>query len=191
MMCRPTQSTPATDTTDDAALMQCCRDDDPAAFRLLIERHQDKLVNFFGRMGVHNDSEDLTQETFLKIFRYRHRYRKRAKFTTYLYSVARNVYIDYARKAGRRQKGLQQLTIEQQVADDIASHKRVNTANDQEIAAALDCLSPKLRMVVVLAFFEGQDYRTIGRILKVPVGTVKSRMHMAIGRLRFFMKNQA
>lgn len=186
----PLRSTSRTaETTDDSVLMQHCRDGDLEAFRLLVERHQEKLVNFFGRMGVHNEKEDLAQETFLKIFRSRHRYRKRAKFTTFLYIVARNVYFDYVRKTGRRQSALHALTSERKISDEAIASKSLRSDHRHDVEAALDGLSPKLRMVVVLAFFEGQDYRTISRILKVPMGTVKSRMHLAMNQLRHFFKD--
>ncbi len=69
-----------------------------AAFTELVHRHQNSLLNFFVRMGASSDGEDLVQETFVRLFRYRQKYQPTARFRTFLYHVARRVWADRARK---------------------------------------------------------------------------------------------
>ena len=75
---------------------------DRDAFELLVRRHHQPLLNFFLRMGVDRDAEDLVQQTFIRLYNYRQRYRPSAKFTTFLYLLARQVWVDELRRRGRR-----------------------------------------------------------------------------------------
>ena len=88
---------------DDVALMARIRHEDPDAFQRLVERHQRALLNFFARMGASNHSEDLAQETFVRLWNYRKKYKPKAKFTTFLYTLARHAWLDHLRKHSRFQ----------------------------------------------------------------------------------------
>ncbi|MGQ9662388.1 MAG: RNA polymerase sigma factor [Kiritimatiellia bacterium] len=88
----------------DADLMLEVADGSEEAFAELIRRHQDSLLNFFVRMGAHYHAEDLVQETFLRIFRWRKRYRPTARFRTFLYVVARHVWVDNCRRLFTRER---------------------------------------------------------------------------------------
>ena len=101
------------DRMDDAELMLRVRgQDDEAAFALLVSRHQKSLLNFFARSGVQYDSEDLVQQTFLRLYRYRQRYVATAKFTTFLFLLARQVWIDELRRRQRRERLIERLVVE-------------------------------------------------------------------------------
>src|SRR4051812_39682818 len=78
----------------DAARMLEVAGGSEAAFTELVQRHQNALLNFFARMGVSCDGEDLVQETFVRLFRYRARYRPTAPFSGFLYHIARQVWAD-------------------------------------------------------------------------------------------------
>ena len=91
---------------EDAELMSRAARDDMEAFATLVSRHEKGLVNFFARCGVQSDVEDLAQLTFLKLHRVRHRYRPTAKFTTFLYLLARQVMLDSVRAAGRLRRSI-------------------------------------------------------------------------------------
>lgn len=166
---------------EDVALMLRVKAGDREAFEPLVRRHRQPLLNFFARMGAYRDAEDMAQDTFVRVFRYRRRYRPRAKFTTFLYTVARHVWLDALRKARRRDAGLAKLEAEQPPADDRTGRQ---AGLRLDVRAALDSLPEKLRAVVVLAVYQGLRYEEIARILRVPAGTVKSRMFTAMGRLR-------
>lgn len=152
-----------------------------SAFIELIHRHQNNLLNFFVRMGVYNDAEDLVQETFVRVYRARERYRPAAKFTTYLFTVARHVWADRGRKVKQGQR------LEDSLKTDAEIHGGVTLPPSRaglDVQEALNALSPKLREVIVLNVYQGLQYQEIADVLGIPLGTVKSRINLAICELR-------
>lgn len=149
----------------------------------LIHRHQDGLLNFFTRMGVYHDAEDLVQETFVRVYRARGRYRPKAKFTTYLYVVARHVWAD----RGRRMKRYERLDGSLKVDAEIGSGTAMPLpAGGLDVQEALGRLTPKLREAIVLNIYQGLQYQEIADVLGIPLGTVKSRINTALNELREF-----
>lgn len=176
------------DSLSDIHLMKQTAKGDKAAFAEIVHRYQNFLLNFFCYMGAdRNKSEDLVQETFIRLYKYRKRYKASAGFKTFLLTLARNTRIDWLRKKRR--------TSEKEVPLTNAVHKTVcgkstDTDKHLDISAALSGLSEKLKDVVVLNVYQGLNYKEISAILDIPEGTVKSRMHLAIGKLReFFNEN--
>lgn len=163
----------------DIELMQRARRGDRAAFAGIIRRYQAPLLNFFRRMGVsYDEGEDLVQETFLRVFSYRKRWRPTGKFTSFLYVLARHAWVDMVRKSSRTPQ-----------PDDLAAHDAVGVDAPSadarmDVQQALTTLSEKLRSVVVLNVYQGLKYQEIAEVLDIPLGTVKSRMHLAIRQLR-------
>ena len=168
-------------TYPDVALMQEVAAGSETAFVELIHRHQNGLVNFFTRMGAYHDAEDLVQETFVRLYKARARYRPTARFKTYLYVLARHVWADGGRKAMRRDRLQASLETDAEIGGGRGA-AGIGTAMD--VQAALDRLSPKLREVVVLNVYQGLQYQEIAEVLGIPLGTVKSRLNLAIRELR-------
>jgi RNA polymerase sigma-70 factor (ECF subfamily) len=169
------------DPERDAQLMAEVAKSSQAAFVELVRRHQNGLLNFFRRMGVHTDAEDLVQETFLRVFKCRHRYRPTARFTTFLYVLARHVAADHGRRAGRASRLQANLQTD---AEAVLAARPGPPAQGLDAAAALSGLSPKLREVAVLNICQGFKYQEVAEILGIPLGTVKSRINMALRELR-------
>jgi RNA polymerase sigma factor (sigma-70 family) len=165
----------------DYELMGQVRDGDHDAFAVLIRRHQSPLLNFFRRLGANNESEDLVQDVFLRLYRYRDRYVHNAKFTTFLYTLARHVWADRWRKLQRI------LRIEERAKQELPS---ASDGNLGQVRAALDAqhalaqLSDKLRMVLVMSIYQGLRYDEIATALGIPEGTVKSRVFLALKQLK-------
>lgn len=152
-----------------------------AAFSELVRRHQNPLLNFFARMGALSDCEDLMQETFVRLFHYRQRYRPAARFTTFLYHLARNVWADRGRKIIR----LERLSAEFKNEVEIANQRVPDRPGEAvDIERALDRLSPKLREVIVLNIYQGLRYQEVADVLEIPLGTVKSRINLALAALK-------
>jgi len=151
------------------------------AFTELIHRHQTGLLNFFVRMGVYNDAEDLVQETFIRLYKARARYRPAAKFSTYLYVVARHVWADRGRKAKMHQRLESSLKTDAEISGSVTPP--VSQAG-MDVQEALNRLSPKLREVIVLNVYQGLQYQEIADVLAIPLGTVKSRINLAMQELR-------
>lgn len=165
---------------EDIALMLRAKGDDLDAFSELVRRHQRQVMNFFARNGVYRDVEDLAQETFLKLHRARHRYAPTAKFTTFLYLIARQVMIDSIRHVNRKAALMEKYGKE--APQEAPPPQRRGEKEDAE--AALACLSQPLREAVVLVVMQGMAYAEAAEILEVPVGTVKSRVSAAMTRMR-------
>lgn len=171
---------------DDYALMERVRrEDDRDAFSVLVERYQTILLNFFIRSGVGYDGEDLVQLTFLRLYRYREKYRPSAKFTTFLFMMANQVWIDELRKRKRQQKLTDELTLQPEQlphTDPVEPRREVEARVD--LTRALAALPEGLRQVVELGVYQDLPYAEIAEILGIPVGTVKSRMFNALAKLK-------
>lgn len=166
---------------DDFALMAQVRNDREDAFRQLVERHQRPLLNFFARLGVSTHGEDLAQETFIRLWNYRKKYKPAAKFTTFLYTLARHAWLDYIRRQNRFRLFTERYREEMPVSTDGGLGR---LRNQLDIQSALDHLAPKLRETLVLAVHQGLSYEEIAVVLHIPVGTVKSRMFTAFSKLQ-------
>ena len=170
---------------DDAALMWRVRNDDRDAFAALVRRHQKMLLNFFARSGVQYDCEDLVQQTFLRLYRYRDRYVARAKVTTFLFILARQVWIDELRRRKRHERLVSGLAAEPR-----ETFAEPAAAGGMDLGPALARLPDGLRQVVELGVYQDLPYAEIAKILGIPVGTVKSRMFNALAKLREYLEEK-
>jgi RNA polymerase sigma factor (sigma-70 family) len=164
--------------------MQNVRDGNIGELAILFERHHAALYNYYVRLTRQRDlSEDLVQEVFLRILKFRHTFRGEGAFTTWMYSIARNVRIDYARKWGRERP----MTDEdhERAHEDLPSG---DTAADGENVAllqqALSLLTPDKREVLILSRYQDLKYATIAEILGCSAEAVKARVHRAMNDLR-------
>jgi RNA polymerase sigma-70 factor, ECF subfamily len=191
-----TQTAPAVPAAprSDLDLMAEFREGHEEAFGELVERHQRGLVSFLFRLVWDRDlAEDLAQETFVNLYTRGREYEPRAKFTTYLYQIARNCWIDHLRRS-RHRRGMVSLDAQDDdgrgLAEMLAARgddARVAGGRQdlaESVAQAVDGLPEQHRVVVVLSEVQGLTYAEIGEILGIPVGTVKSRMFHAVQRLR-------
>jgi RNA polymerase sigma-70 factor (ECF subfamily) len=185
----------------DAALVAAWQGGDLAAFEALVRRHEGRVFRMLYRMlGTREEAEDATQEAFLSLHRHGHRFRREARFSTFLYRVAANAALNRRRSLGRARARERELALRQAGGADLPSTPRdpESAAGGAEVQArvqlALQALPPDLRAAVVLYDLEGQPYRDVAEVLGVPEGTVKSRIHR--GRqalreqLREFVRNQ-
>lgn len=138
-----------------------------------------QLLNFFLRKGVpRSDGDDLVQETLLRLWKYRNRYETTAKLSTFLFLIARQVFVDAARKISRRRRREEEYAVDAE-----AVQLPAETAAE-DVRWALSRLSPSMREVVELAVMEDLPYAEIAQRLSIPVGTVKSRMFNALKKLK-------
>jgi RNA polymerase sigma-70 factor (ECF subfamily) len=171
----------------DHELMERIKGGEQQAFTLLIQRHQSPLLNYFRRLGANNDAEDLVQDVFLRVYRYRDRYVHKAKFTTFLYTVAWHVWADRWRKRQRAEK-IEERAKQEMPAESEANLEHVqNTLDAQQ---ALTLLPDKLRIVLIMSIYQGMRYNEIADILQIPAGTVKSRVFLAMNRLKEIYHDQ-
>jgi len=143
-------------------------------------KFEKNLLNFFWRQGVsHSEGEDLVQETYLRLWNYRRQYVPTAKLSTFLFLLARQVRIDDLRRQSRRTNREERWGNEQPTAEP----PRTFGARE-DVRWAVAKLSEPLREVVELGVFQDLPYAEVAEILKIPVGTVKSRMSNALKKLK-------
>jgi len=168
------------------------------AFGQLVNRYQDRILNTCWRICNHReDAEDLAQEAFLKALEALDRFEARSRFYTWLYRIAVNLALSHVRKrghsvrlklhaddAGGRDHQAAALEAWSRSAPETPSARLTARETQQRLAAALEGLHEDHRAVVVLHDIEGLNYAEVGRILDIPRGTVKSRLHRARMELR-------
>ena len=143
------------------------------------KKFEKNLLNFFWRQGVsHFEGEDLVQETYLRLWKYRREYKPTAKLSTFLFLMARQVRIDALRRQTRRANREESWAKEQPTSE---GPKAFGVRED--VRWALAKLSEPLRDVIELGVFQDLPYAEVAEILGIPVGTVKSRMHHALKEL--------
>lgn len=166
-----------------------------AAFATLIEAHSDRIYSYLARML--NDREealDLAQETFVRAWESMGRFRGGAAFSTWLYRIATNLAIDSLRRKGRRghEEALDAPLetddgdTERQLADPATSPDQEVVLRElrREVRRAVAEMAPGLRTVLVMYDFQQMTYEEIAEALRVPLGTVKSRLFNARRVLR-------
>ena len=144
------------------------------------KKFEKNLLNFFWRQGVSSfEGEDLVQETYLRLWNYREKYRPTAKLSTFLFTLARQVRIDALRRRTRRENREENWGREQPTEE---APKAFGLREDIRWAVAQ--LSEPLKEVIELGVFQDLPYAEISEILSIPVGTVKSRMSNALKKLK-------
>jgi len=168
---------------------------DPEAFDALLRRYERMLANYFYKQCYDRAlAQDLVQETFLRILRSADRYRPEARFRTYLFTVARNLWIDQHRS---RKAAPKTVSANVPLADDGTTLADTVPAPgigpdarmlDREAAGmvreALERLPDGQREVWILSVDQDLKQKEIAEVLGIPLGTVKSRMNAAVTRLR-------
>lgn len=168
----------------DNSIMEQVREGEVNKLGVLFERHHLLLFNFFLRScGDRAASEDLVQEVFLRILRYRHTFRGESKFTVWMFSIARNTFADHYRKRQREQP-LTEEQHERAHPDPLASEALAERDEHKLLHKALARLSPEKREVLLLSRFQELKYEDIAEMLHCPVGTIKARVHWALKDLR-------
>lgn len=185
----------------DFELMALVRDKDLGAFAELVRRYQDSLVNFFYRYAWDRFlAEDCAQEVLIRVFKASRSYEPTASFRTYMFSIARNFWIDHlrSRKPGR-EVSLQSHVDGDETAlgDLVEGHEREpgESLGGREtgdiIRRAIDSLPDDQKNVFMLCQVEGMKYSDAAAILCIPLGTVKSRMHAAVEKLKALLQGKA
>jgi RNA polymerase sigma-70 factor (ECF subfamily) len=183
--------------TTDEQLIAKFQVGDLAAFDQIVERYQGQLINFVGRLlNDRNAAEDIVQETFLRVYRNKHRYKEIARFSTWIYTIAGNL----ARTELRRRKIRNFFSISQrgegekdyEIPDtDIDVEKSVEGSLVKEmILREVMKLPVYFREVIILRDLQDLSYEEISQILKVPLGTVKSRVNRGRSQIQKRLKGR-
>lgn len=172
--------------------LEALRDGNPGPFEAFVRSETSTFLAFFRRLGARPaEAEDLTQDTLLKMFRHASGYQHQGRFTAYAFRVARNAWIDRARRRGARPQEAVGGTDEETLRPDPISTREEEpgvalTRRDEadRLKSALAELGEPHRLVFELGVMQDMPYAEIASMLEVPVGTVKSRMFHAVRKLR-------
>jgi len=184
----------------DHALIEAAKNGDEAAFAVIVSRYRSPITNYLYRfLNDYEEAVDLAQETFVRVYFAMERYHTDYAFSTYIYRIATNLAISEIRKRKRRTilslTGLFQNesddTTEFQPTDNKALPDKdlIDDERERVIARAIATLPPKYRVPVILRDVEGKTYEEIASILKLGLGTTKSRISRARGLLKEKLKN--
>ena len=175
----------------DVGLMLRVREGDNEAFELLVELHQSAVIGTVAKMlGGASEAEDIAQQVFIRIWKSAKRYQPQAKFTTWMFTITRNLVFNETRR--RRRKPT--VSVEEREEE---SHQQVedvhSTTPDQDVLHseleravddAIQALPDKQRLAVVLRRYEEMPYEEIGRVLSMSVPAVKSLLFRARTQLK-------
>jgi len=176
--------------SDEELMLAVCRGDQ-TAFAQLYRRYQQKLYNFALRYtGDANTAEEIFQETFLKVYSLRHQYEVRAAFSTLLYTIARNLCLDFLKGRERRIRTLSPLTTATAPSGDLPDlrpnpFEQLETLEREALLRrAIAELPEPERAVLILSRYQGLQYMEVAKILGISVEAVKVRAHRGLKTLR-------
>ncbi|BCW99676.1 MAG: sigma-70 family RNA polymerase sigma factor [Armatimonadota bacterium] len=174
---------------EERALIERCRQHDLEAFDELVRLYERRIFNFALRLsGNHHDAEDITVETFIRVFNAIANFRGDATFSTWLFRIAHNVFLDMRKKERAHPHTslqdvleLDESEVTRQVEDPAPLPERM--AEDAELSQilrrAIDELPDYQKTMVLLYHTQNKSYEEIAEIMHLPIGTVKSRLNRA------------
>lgn len=177
----------------DEELMELVQASDPEAFEQLVKRYENPLASYVSRyVGYGNQVQDILQETFIRVWRHRKRYKTVAKFSTWVYTIAGNLAkTELRRWRVRRSVPIRTggESIEDEAVDIVDEDAKPDEETRrseirEEITREIQLLPEVYRAAVVLRDLEEKSYEEISELLGVPVGTVKSRVNRGRERLQ-------
>ena len=169
----------------DLALMRLIAGGEESAMRELIERHQNRVYGTIVRMlGSEREAEDLAQQVFVRVWKSAGRYQPSAKFTTWLYTIVRNLVFNESRRRSRADRS---DPVDDEIRDEqqkTPSAEMLDAEKFAAIQAAIDALPEQQRMAIVLRRYEEMPYEEMAVVLKQTVPGVKSLLFRARTALR-------
>ena len=180
---------------DDEMLVAQFKSGSQKAFDELMKRYERKIFGYLLRsVRNYEDAEELTLEVFFKAYRALNAWEPKAKFSTWLYTIASNLSIDYHRAKSRQPILLledEEVIENRLIATDISSNPEKNLEDKERgriIREAVDELSAKQKTVFMLARYEGMQIKEVAETLGMAEGTVKIHLHRAIKKLQTLLR---
>ena len=168
----------------DELLMEAVKNGDLQQASALFERYNKRIFNFLARLTMDRAlAEDLTQNVFLRIIKYRNSYREGARFQSWIYQVARNVFSDHYQV--HKNKFSDFVDVEK-VSDSLYDTEDGETLDEQEqlLQRSMAKLSDEQRELLILTRFQHMKYEEVAAIMDTTVANIKVKVHRAILKLR-------
>jgi RNA polymerase sigma-70 factor (ECF subfamily) len=179
----------------DFELMARIANGDHVAFRHLVERHQNAVIGTVAKMlGNPSEAQDIAQQVFLRVWRNAKRYQPDAKFTTYLFTITRNLVFNETRRRRRKKEVSSDAREEfsQQLIEERPDRQPDAQLLEAELQAAVDAAIASLpeiqRMAVILRRYEQLSYEELASTLNLSISAVKSLLFRARGSLRLALQ---
>lgn len=170
--------------TSDNALMSAVTAGTVSKLAVLFERHHRALYRYFISMTRDpQTSEDLVQDVFFRILRYRATYDPRQSFTAWMYQIAKNANVDRIRQRRGEVIEIDELSQEPASSDPDPEASAVRAQDVNRVRQAMELLPPEKREILVFCRFQGMKYEEIAEVLGCGVGTVKVRVYRAMRAL--------
>jgi RNA polymerase sigma-70 factor (ECF subfamily) len=176
--------TKSIDLMNDEQLMEAVKNGNLAQASLLFDRFHKRIFNFLARMTNDREvAEDLTQNVFERMLKYRHSYKPELKFQSWLYQMARNAFSDYYQQQKQRTPANVKVEkLSEHIPDIIDAFEQEE--NEKRLIRALSQLPDDYRELLVLTRFQNLKYEEVAGYLDMTVTNVKVKVHRAIGLLR-------
>ncbi len=181
-------------------LIERCKRGEMSAFDELVSHYEKRVFNFAYRIaGNYDDANDVAQEAFVRVFNSIHTFRGDANFTTWIYRIVTNVYLDERKKSkSHRQTSLDEYieldenSVSRQIEDDTPHPDEVveEKERDSALQKAINELPDYQRIIVTLYHLKHVSYEEIAEMLNLPIGTVKSRLNRSRLALKEKLENQ-
>jgi RNA polymerase sigma factor (sigma-70 family) len=168
----------------DELIMEAVKRGELQQATLLFERYNKRIFNFLARMTMDRDlAEDLTQNVFLRIIKYRTSYREGNKFQSWIYQVARNVFSDHYQ--AHKNKFSDFVDVEK-ISDHMADREESDEQDEKEkiLHRSMAKLTDEQRELLVLTRFQQMKYEEVAAIMDTTVANIKVKVHRAILKLR-------
>lgn len=171
------------DALPDNVLMHTLQSGDVDKLGVLFERYKNPLFGYFYlRIKDKQASEDLVQNVFYRILKYRNRFRGEGKFSSWMYRIARNVCTDYVKK--NRRYTFEEVPAHQQNDDSTPEEDLLKSEQSDLINQALNLLKEDHKEVIILSRYQGMKYHEIGKVMGCSENTVKIRVFRAMKQLK-------
>lgn len=187
---RVLQTQPVHQTVDSdyaECLFRVGRDHDRNAFTQLFDYYAGRLKSFYMQQGMNSQTaEELVQDVFVTIWRKAAQFDPaKANASTWIYTIARNKRIDHIRKGIRRPEDIVEFLPDTEIDEDLSPEEKV-IQNDigERIQAIIKTLPKEQALIIQQSYFQGLTHQEIAIKNKIPLGTVKSRMRLAMERLK-------
>jgi RNA polymerase sigma-70 factor (ECF subfamily) len=168
----------------DEIIMEAVKNGELQQVSALFERYNKRIFNFLARMTMDRDlAEDLTQNVFLRIIKYRNSYREGARFQSWIYQVARNVFSDHYQ--AHKNKFSDFVDVEK-VSDHLQDPDENEAIDEREklLQRSMALLSDEQRELLILTRFQQMKYEDVAAVMDTTVANIKVKVHRAIAKLR-------
>jgi RNA polymerase sigma factor (sigma-70 family) len=167
----------------DETIMEAVKNGDLQQASVLFERHHKRIFNFLVRMTLDRDAaDDLTQNVFLRMIRYRTSYNEDLKFTTWIYKIARNVFSDHYQQKSKMKMALDIERLHVEIED--LPQGQEQEEREKVLIRSLAMLNDDDRELLVLTRFQHMKYEEVAAVYETTVANIKVKVHRAIQKLR-------